>query len=363
MKKLTAALIALSMLTVNAVSVVYADYSEHEYDMPLTTLTFDDGTVTNTIDGTKAVQAGADAQRLLTTDIDSTKEFYLGFDFCLDTDGALIEIPNYKGSGGINKVGPRIKYAGGTLVTETSSSGTQALGAVALNTWYSAEIEGRTGMGTQYTTFRLYEYSTDGEKALVKETTDFNMRNLSSEGRVFNGLAATNASIDNIKLIAEKPDRIDITADADSVNAGQALVLDYAMFRGEAETTKYGVEWTLYDESGANEIADGSAAMNGSAVVADISSKTQTVTVKASAVFGEKTLVGEKKITINAVDTADEKYDTIEIVGEDSIKAGTTAKFTVNASKGGTPVEVTDEDVVWSLYDSANISEYANKNV
>ncbi|MGN0106298.1 MAG: hypothetical protein ACI4A5_01205 [Hominilimicola sp.] len=364
MKKLLAVILSSAMLASFAVMPAFADYTAAEYDILRESMTFDDGTTTNDADGTKALQIGDDfQQKIFETTVDTTQEFLLSFDFRLDSDAALIEIPKYKTSG-VDKVGPRLKLSDGKLVTETSSSGgTQELGEYIVGEWYAAEIEGRTGMGSQYTTFRLYKYNS-GSRELVKETESFNMRNLSSEGRSFTGMGANNASLDNIKLYSLYPDVLTVTSDDDEINAGQTLTLDYGMTRAGVETTKHAVTWSVLNASGTSEITDGSASVNENGVLsADISASAQTVTVKASVTFGEKTLSGTKQIKINAVDTSDEVFDTIAINGADTVKAGTTETYTVTASKDGTAVTPSESDVVWSLYDCDNINPYSNNNI
>jgi hypothetical protein len=139
--------------------------------------------------------------------------------------------------------------------------------------------------------------------------------------------------------------------------------MDYSMSRLGTTVTKYGVEWSVYDESNENEITDDSVSMSSEGVlIASISAATQTVTVRASKVFGDKTLIGTKQITVNSVDTGDEKYDTISVTGDDSIKAGESAQYSFTASKDGNDVtdSVTEDDVVWSIYNCDDLNPNGN---
>ena len=360
MKKIISSIISISMIAASASIPVWATYEEPEnsYDVICFSSTYDDGSVTNPIDDSSAYKTGADFERIFSTDIDTTKEFYLGFDFCFDTEAGEIQIPKFKGSGSVDKVGPIITFDGTNLRTQTGSSSYQTLGTFATGEWYSAEIEGRTGIGAQYTTFRFYK---DGE--LVKETTDFNMRNLSSEGRSFNGMQAKNISIDNVKLIRENPDTITLSSDADEMNAGTDIALDYVMTRLDKEFNKYAVTWSVYDESDTEPLSDENIKISSGGVLsALIKSADQTVTVRATAVFGERELYGSKQIKINAVSTSDEKFDTITVSGPSSVKAGTSAGFTFTATKDGADVTDTlsDEDIAWSVYDATGITKNSN---
>ena len=166
LKKILSAAVAASILASFAVMPAMADYTEADYDIVEVNNTYDDGTVDNSIDNSKAFQAGDSFARIFSTGIDSTKEFYLGFDFKFDNENASIEIPKFKSNGDVDKVGPIIEYGklrkdaeDGTeqLRTKTGSGDNdhQGLGEFVVGNWYSAEIEGRTGLGAQYTTFRL----------------------------------------------------------------------------------------------------------------------------------------------------------------------------------------------------------------
>lgn len=157
-------------------------------------------------------------------------------------------------------------------------------------------------------------------------------------------------SLDNVKLIAENPDTIEISSTSGELSAGQSVALDYTMLRGENEFTKHPVEWSVRGDN-VSVTPEGS-------LLADINAANQTVTVTASVSFGDKTLTGTKDITVKAVDTADEKFNNITVAGADSIKAGTSEVYTVTATKDGVPVDVTNEDIVWSVYDFNNINPY-----
>ncbi|MGN1115287.1 MAG: hypothetical protein ACI4TH_01825, partial [Candidatus Ornithomonoglobus sp.] len=360
------AILSISILAASSAVPALADYTEpdNSYDIEEINLTFDDGEGTNDIDGSKALVIGETMTKLFDTSIDSTKEFYLGFDFRFDTDGGDIEVPKFKSSGAVDKVGPIITTDGTNLRTATSSSAFQTLGAFSVGAWYSAEIEGRTGMGAQYTTFRLYSYD-GGEKTLVQETVNFNMRNLSSEGRSFNGMQAMNVTLDNVRLVQEKPDTITVLSDADEMNAGTDIALDYVMTRLDKEFNKYSVTWSVYDADDAQPLADENITITSSGILtAGIKTEAQTVTVRASAGFGDKELYGSKQITINAVDTGNEKFDTIEVEGLAEVKAGTSAEYSFKAYKDGAEItDISEGDVVWGIYDAAGITKNNNINM
>lgn len=368
MKKIISVILSASMIAAYAAVPAMADYAAAGYDIPNITLTFGDGTAVNAIDRSPALQAGDALQNIFyDTSINSTQEFYLGFDFCLDNENAYIEIPKYKSDmSSKDKVGPMITRSdAGQLQTQTGGSSYQSLGAVEVNTWYSAEIEGRTGMGAQFTVFRLYSYE-DGQKTLVQETTDFNMRNLSSDSRSFNGMGVHDVSLDNVVLVSEKPDAIILSSEADEVNAGATLAFDYVMTRLDTETTKYPVTWSVYDEDNAEPLAgDGIKISENGILSASIDTPNTVVTVRASAAFGEKELYGSKTVNIKAVDVSGEKFDTIIVSGEGTIKAGKSQSYTFTASKDGKDVtaDITADDVEWGIYDANGLEKNDNINI
>ena len=87
MKKILSTIISISMIAASMAVPAWADYTapEQSYDITEVNNTYDDGTVTNGIDDSPALQVGDSFTKIFSTDIDTTKEFYLGFDFCFDT--------------------------------------------------------------------------------------------------------------------------------------------------------------------------------------------------------------------------------------------------------------------------------------
>lgn len=350
------------------------DYTEADYDEVRQNITYDDGTVENTIDGSKAkkFEDKADVFRYSTADGPCTmftKEFFLSFDFMIDTadaDKALFGINRTDDNGKNVKIGPMFSYSGGQIRTQTSSNKYQTLGAMSLDTWYTAELEGKMTVSGAAVTFRLYQY-VDGTKTLVNEAKDLNLRNFSSGSSNGNPnfMYAQNVNIDNVKLISENANELVLTASADEINAGAASTLDYTAYRQEQEVTKPSVTWSVYDEANENPISDKVSISGEGVLVADIAAESQTVTVRATVVYESKKLVGTKQIKINAVNTDNEKFDTIKINGDTAVKTGTETTYTYTALKNGEDVtaNVTDADVVWSVYDYNNINVNSNINI
>lgn len=365
MKKIISAIISASVLAASAAVPVYADYTapETSYDIEKLNLTFDDGDTINDIDSSEA-QKYTDTTQVfaLSDNTIMTKEFYLAFDFRFDTDGegnvpGIISIFKKKSSGAVDKQGPMFSYDNGVLRTQTGSSSYQTIADIDADTWYTAEIEGKMVVSGAICDMRIY----DASHNIVNELSELNLRQFyagSSNGYP-DCMTAYNVSMDNVKLIQEYPDELRLTATADEINAGTTAALDYTAYRMGKEVTKYGVTWSV--ENGTDDV---SITQEG-VLVAAISAPAQTVTVKAAAVLDDQELTGEKEITINAVDTGDEKFDTIVVSGADTLKAGTSESYTFTASKNGEDVTdtVTESDVVWKLYNCDDLNPNGNKAI
>ncbi len=360
-KMILSAALSASIAVSTAAIPALADYTASDYDVEQFNYTYDDGTVTNGVDGTSALQVTADTTVFTLSDTTiMTNEFLLSFDFCFDTvDGTVPGTMTIRNSG---KYGPIFSYDSGNLRTQTGSSSYQTIAAISPDTWYTAEIEGKMVVSDAYAVMRVY----DSEGNLVNELENLNLRQFyssSSNGNPDRMVVSNGISIDNLRLISENPDEIAVTAALDEVNAGNAVVMDYTMLRQSVEMTKYSVTWSVYDEANENEITDGTVSMTSSGqLVVDIDSPDQVVTVRAAADFNNKTLVGTKQVTIKAVDVSSEKFDAITITGSQSVKAGTSASYTFTATKNGTDVtaDLTTDDVAWSVYDYANINPSGN---
>ncbi len=346
------------------------DYVSSGYDVEVVNLDYNtDGTVINDIDGTNALSVDGDEEVQLFKLSDNTvmtKEFFLTFDFRFDTlsDGT---VPGYIGINRSGKVGPWLSYDSGVLRTQTGSSSYQTLGSISPDTWYTAEMEGKMVVAGASVEFRLYEYK-DGVKSLVNTVSGMNLRQFyagSSNGNP-DYLRAYKVSMDNVKLISEYPDAIVISSTADEINAGSTAAFDYVATRLDVEMTKYSVSWSVWNADGTEEITDDTVSITSDGVLsADIHSPSQTVTVKATSTFGDKELTGEYQVNINAVSTENEKFDAITIDGALTVQAGKSSTYTFTATKGGEDVTstVTNDDVVWSVYDCDNLYPNNNKGI
>lgn len=369
MKKILSVILSAAVIAASAAVPVFADYAEHEYDVVEYTETFDSGEATNAIDNTPALKvADTDDKGDFKTievfrttevakDFNSNNGFFLSFDFCFE-DEATSEI-NLRHLTDKSPVGPILTYGpkntkpadadNKQLRTQTGGTAWQLLGDITFGDWYTAEMEGRTGIADSYTTFRLY----DSAHNLVQETKNFNFRNLSSGDRSFQVMNAKNVSLDNIKLISENPDSMSILSSEDTLKSGQSMTMSHKTFRDDTEFAPHSdkITWSVNGSGVSINEKTGLLA-------ADTDAASQTVTVTASIPFGSKTLTQTKDIEIVAVDTSLEPFDTAVISGEEEVKAGTETTFDVTLTKDGSPVVPKDGDVVWSVYNYNNTVQY-----
>lgn len=287
----TAILIGSMSLPVYAGNIELFGYTAADYDDVLLNETYDGGTVTNSIDNSKALNA-VDKTEMFTLSDNTvlTKEYFLSFDFCFNTDdtGAVpgvISIDSKKSNGDTNKQGPLFSYSSdGQLQTQTGGSSYDKLGEISPDTWYTAELEGRMVVAGAATVFRLYKYES-GVKTLVKQTDALNLRQFyagAGNGNPNRMFAQNSVGIDNVKLIQEYPDKIEIIPEADIINAGQSTTLDYTMTRKSSEVTKHKVTWSVYNENNTAEITDGSVRIEDGTLIAAMNSEDKTVTICAS---------------------------------------------------------------------------------
>lgn len=386
-KRILSCILAAASVSAFTTFPALADYTECEYDIERVNETYNSGSAENSIDGTPALQVGGtgafdDDTDPITDDrtyifrFPSTggncdmfrNDFFLSFDFRFDTiDGkvpGIFGIERLDDGDRNNKIGPKFTYSEGQIRTETGNNKYAELGAVSPDVWYTIEMEGKMAVAGAAVEFRLYGYE-DGEKQLIETTENLNLRNFSGTNNgAPNLLHAASVSMDNVKFVSTYPDEVRISGDSAELEAGQALTLDYEMYRQDKLTTKHPVMWSVYDETNTSEITDGSVTVNENGVLrANIHAEEQTVTVRATTNASEKgELTGTYTVNVKPVSTENEPFDKITINGPSEVKAGTSTTYSFTAEKLG--ADVTDSleegDVVWSVYTADDL--YKNNN-
>ena len=383
MKKLLSVLLSASIFASLLAVPAFADYTAADYDVERLNETYNNGTVTNTIDSSQAkhfttsedVFGGAfDGKGYLESD------FFLSLDFNYYTDDSgnvpgSLRFTNPGGLAGTDETtGPEFTYDKdggkkyqGQLVAQDSSNKWNPLGEITPDSWYTLEFEGKCFNRIDVS---LYKYE-GSAKTLVKKYENLWFRNYGSgsKGKNPSVLVAHDIYIDNVKFYSTYPNAIDVTTATGEyeLNAGSSVPLEYSLSRtdGLLITNTYPATLELLDDSGNPLDSDSGVSLaTGNVLVADIDAPTQTVTVKASAVLGDNTLIDTRtKIKVNAVSTSGETFDEVTIDGPDSIKAGEAGTYTLTAKKNGATVELSDGDYEWSIYTTDDLYKNGNKAI
>ena len=371
MKKLISALITASMLAASFVMPVFADYTEADYDVEIINNNFDTETNSGAPDGTSYKIAG-DADHIwdktVTAELDFTKDFFLSVDFKMTSADQVLDFKSENGK----DQGPHFTLNKGTdgkyvFRTDTSSTAYQNLyDNFELNQWYRMELEGKMIASDAKTCFRLYKYNgSNGE--LVSEVEELSLRNFKAGNSKYSPgymIMGEGVCYDNEYAVQEYPNAITLSALADEIKAGSENMYSYEMSRNDKSISTYPVEWSVYNEADTEPLNDDNISISEDGKLSvGISAPTQTVTIRATAEFGGKELYGSKKAVITAVDTSEEVFDNITLSGPEEVKAGTSAAYTVTASKNGAAVTPAVDEVVWGVYDKSGVMENGDSNI
>lgn len=282
----------------------------------------------------------------------------ISMDFRIDDENMNITFTNPR-----KKYGPIISYNGTELRTQTGGSSYQTLGQVNAGEWYSMEMEGKMGAPKSSACFRLYKYE-NGEKILVKETANFNLRQFGSDS---NGLAevcyaSAGVSIDNLVIKSLYADEVRVTALYDEINAKESVLLSCTALRNGKEITTPEFAWTLYDEDG-NIADDPSVSINDQMLVTTKDAKSQYITVRATAMtMGNP--YGEVTIKINAVDTSNDTFDNISISSDKNyVRYGENTVISCKAQLEGEEVYPNENDIKWSIFNESDLREIKNNGI
>lgn len=326
----------------------------------------DDTTYTDGPDGTKYLKVSKADTKIMNVGSASSKEIIMSFDFRFDEakDENLLIFSNSK-----NKTGPQFSLKGTTLQNEKGSSHsveTVATGVEA-GKWYSMELEGKFVAQGASVTARVYSIASDGTKTLIATKSDLSLRNFyagSGNGDFEFIKAQPGISIDNEYAVSLYADNVTVSSLADSVKAGGTVQLSALAKRGAAEVTVPTFTWAVYNEAGTELLNDENITVSDTGLLvttADATSK--TVTVRATAATTGNPY-GTYKVTVQAVDKSHDTYDTLTITPDkNDVRVGSDVTFTATASKAGEAVTPTSEDLIYSVYNAANLRPVNNSNI
>lgn len=329
------------------------------YDLEVLEENYNDQTNTDTApDGTAYLKSvTADEQVMKLSPLASTSSV-ISLDFRFDAEDSYMQF-NRKN----NKVGPFFQIKDGALKTQTGQTSFQTLyNGFTVDKWYNMELVGKMAVEGAYMDFYLYEY--DGaEKTLVSTINGLNLRQFSTgDNGVAEFLKLNKVSVDNAVVYTLNADTIIIAADKTEINAGESLSLTASATRAEKAIDTPSLTWAVYNENATALIEDGSVSISATGyLTAAGTSPSQTVTVRAtSAEQGNP--YGEYKLKINAVDTSNDKYDTLTLTSDRNyVRVGEPLTINAAAQKGGADVSLESGDVKWSIMDASGQKDMPNK--
>ncbi len=312
------------------------------------------------------------------TNVNYISEFLASMDFRFDNEDATMTIKNSKAT---PDIGPSFSYStdskgNGIIRNQKGGSSYDTLANIELNSWYNMELQGKVKSDGANLVFRLYKWE-NGEKILVKVVKGINLRNFSagsSKGNPTRLVVTSGISVDNEFFASLYPDTINVVpavGDVTEIKGGETLkfnavsTINYEMSEGDEAVvcTAPNYEWDLYDENGVNPLLDDDISIQDGELTVKNTVAEQSITVRATADTKGKPY-GEYKVKINAVDTSNDKYDKLIVSADKSyVRVDEPLTITAKATMGGMPVELTDEDVLWSIYNETNIREIQNTNI
>lgn len=296
--------------------------------------------------------------------IDLSSNYYLSLDFKLmgnTTDNQII-MTNSKGD-----VGPQLSVSGSNLRNQIKSNGFDELyDNFDVNKWYKLELEGRMMVVGSVTIFTLYEYDENGQATQVAQKSIV-LRNFSETAKKTYGytVLAEGVCYDNEYAVQEYPDSVLITEDNNlsEVTGGDSLQFTaVAQRNGVSENiTQPAIEWSI---SGVIEGEEDYIKIDDGRLIVNAQASEQEIVVTATAQSNGNPY-GEYPVTIHKRNLDHEKFDTITLIGANSIDAGSSESYSFTAMKNGIDVTetLTAEDVVWNIMDSTGARLLGNKYI
>lgn len=285
-------------------------------------------------------------------------ESIISMDFRFDSADATMALRNK------DKWGPNFSFDGEQFRTQTASTSWQKLGAITVGKWYSMEIEGTIAVSGAKAVFRLYEWQ-DGQKKLINTVNGLNLRQFSSDN---NGVAQyfevnNGLSIDNVKVTSLYASEVEVAAMSSSIRANDSTLIYAIGTRNGKEVTPPKFDISLLDESG-NPLQDSTVSIDEDGILhTSVNTPAQTVTVRATAQTAGNAS-GEVKVAIEAIDTSNDKYNELTLTSDKAyVRINEPTTITPQAALNGTPVAITGEDVVWSVYNDAGVRQVNDQGI
>ncbi|MCX7714934.1 MAG: hypothetical protein N2171_04310 [Clostridia bacterium] len=245
------------------------------------------------------------------------------------------------------------------LAIQTGSSSFTKYISIDGNTWYHIQLIGQYGTSSAVDMV-VYKWNS-GVMEYVATYTNVNKRNNVAANHFY---IEAGTSIDNLKITNIGADTLTLSAVSSEILAGESLTISLAATRQSKTVNTPAVAWSVYDENNQNLINDGTVSIDSNGVLtAAAGCPTRKVTVRATST--EKgNVVGTYSVSIKAVDTSSEKYDTLILSSDrDYVRVDEPLSINVAATKNGEAVQLEDSDVNWVVYDENNLRVLGNKYI
>ena len=287
------------------------------------------------------------------------KESRISLDFRFDDASATMA---FRGS----NWGPNISLDGTTFRTQTGQTAWQTLATgVEKGQWYRMVIEGTMAVANAYATCTVYDLSDYSNPKEIGVTPGMNLRNLAGTGNGTADRLEVNAglSVDNLSIDLLYADTIDVTALKSEIKANESLTISAAAKRGEKTVATPELDWELLTADG-NALTDKTITFENGILSTKVNTGTQDIILKATAQTPGNAY-GELRIHIDGIDTSNDEFNDIVISSDqDYVCVGEPATITAELTMDGNPVTPEDfvksEEVVWSVYNAANVMEINN---
>lgn len=226
--------------------------------------------------------------------------------------------------------------------------------------WYHIVLIGRYSAPDAKTDLIVYKYE-NGEKVFVARHDNVNQRNLSANNKsgASHWHAGGGISVDNARIVMLGADRLKVESDADTIKAGNVMQMAYSATRQGAYITKPNVAWEIYDEANENKLDETSGLSIDSTGIlkASLEADSRVINVRATAQIKEgKAVYASKKITVEAVDISDVKFDTLTLTADKTyVSAADPLTITASATKNGEAVTLANDDLIWYATDKTDM--------
>ena len=303
-------------------------------------------------DGSSYIVSGdADIDGLCSIGADSMADMLWEGDIFMNEEGAGFSIRNKA-----NNYGTCIHMNNGQFAIQTGGSSYTRYAAVPVDKWLHVELKGRYSAPDARIDMTVYYYNDDGTRTLVDTYPAVNLRNLSANNKAgaMDITVHAHTSVDNLRATLLGADAINIVDYPESIKGGNTSQITYGATRQGEYITSPAVTWSVYNSDNSAPLEDENVTISATGLLnVGLNAASQTVYVRATAESG---VYGSVPVQIEAVDASDVKFDTLTLSTEQKfVNADNPMTITATATKNGSPVELSADDLIWYVTDAADL--------